>query len=148
MSYSNNRQLAILKENALPALSGEHLTYNAAKNVFLTTAYTSMAGNCYYKAIRLSDRICVFYEIGEGYARTFLNGITIFGFDGRKAQIVGRKTYHCNFFDEESAKNESIKILSDYLAGQAKMLGNYIPERELVNFSREIIEETHQKRLA
>ena len=76
--------LALVAAKALPALSGSSLTYNPEKNVYLTLGYTSAAGNTYYKAIRLSDRLAVYYHIGEGYAHTFLNGITLFAWNGRR----------------------------------------------------------------
>ena len=69
-----NTSLALIAAKALPALSGSSLTYNAEKNVYLTLGYTSAAGNTYYRAIRLSDRLAVYYHIGQGYAHTFLNG--------------------------------------------------------------------------
>ena len=62
--------LALVAAKALPALSGSSFTYNPEKNVYLTLGYTSAAGNTYYKAIRLSDRLAVYYHIGEGYAHT------------------------------------------------------------------------------
>ena len=76
--------LALVAAKALPALSGSSLTYNPEKNVYLTLGYTSTAGNTYYKAIRLSDRLAVYYHIGEGYAHTFLNGITLFAWNGQR----------------------------------------------------------------
>ena len=39
-----NTALQLIAAKALPALSGESLTYNAAKNVYLTLGYTSAAG--------------------------------------------------------------------------------------------------------
>ena len=77
--------LALIAAKALPALSGSSISYNPEKNVYLTLGYTSAAGNTYYRAIRLSKRLAVYYHIGEGYARTFLNGITLFCWDGQKA---------------------------------------------------------------
>ena len=65
-----NTSLALIAAKALPALSGSSLTYNAEKNVYLTLGYTSAAGNTYYRAIRLSDRLAVYYHIGQGYAHT------------------------------------------------------------------------------
>lgn len=59
--------LQLIASKALPALSGANVIYNAAKNIFLAGAYTSAAGNTYYKAIRFSDRLVVYYDIGEGY---------------------------------------------------------------------------------
>lgn len=146
-----NNSLATVAAKALPALSGESLTYNAAKNVFLTMGYTSAAGNMYYKAIRLSEKLAVYYHLGQGYAYTFLNGITLFAWNGTKANIIAQKFWGgCNWrcFSEQSAKEESIRMLKDYLSGQAKLMGENIDERSLLEFSREMINETQQKRLA
>lgn len=87
-----NTTLQTIATKALPALSGEQVTYNAAKNVFLSQGYTSAAGNMYYKAIRLSNRLLVYYDLGQGYAHTFLNGIKLFCFDGQKAQAPSRRS--------------------------------------------------------
>ncbi len=146
-----NNSLTTVAAKALPALSGESLTYNAAKNVFLTMGYTSAAGNMYYKAIRLSEKLAVYYHLGQGYAYTFLNGITLFAWNGTKANIIAQKFWGgCNWrcFNEQSAKEESIRMLKDYLSGQAKLMGENIDERSLLEFSREMINETQQKRLA
>ena len=84
----NNTALQTIVMRNLPALSGESITYNAAKNIFLSQGYISAAGNMYYKAIRISDRLVVFYELGQGYKYTFLNGIKLFAFDGQKATLI------------------------------------------------------------
>lgn len=145
-----NNALALVAAKALPALSGSSLTYNPEKNVFLTMGYTSAAGNTYYRAIRLSDRLAVFYHLGEGYAYTFLNGITIFAWNGQKADIIAKKTWGgCDWqcFSESFAREESVKMLKNYLAGQAKAMGYSIPESQLLDYSRNMIAETHQKQL-
>ncbi len=145
-----SKSLALVAAKALPALSGSSLTYNPEKNVYLTLGYTSAAGNTYYKAIRFSDRLAVYYHIGQGYAYTFLNGITLFAWDGQKANIIAQKFWGgCNWrtFNERSAQEESILMLKDFLAGQAKAMGSVIEERQLLDFSRTMIEETQQKRL-
>lgn len=146
-----NTALALVAAKALPALSGSSLTYNPEKNVYLTLGYTSASGNTYYRAIRLSDRLAVFYHIGEGYAHTFLNGITLFAWNGQKANIIAQKFWGgCNWrcFNERSAKEESILMLKDFLAGQAKAMGRIVAESQLLDFSRNMIEATHQKSIA
>lgn len=143
-----NTSLALVAAKALPALSGSSLTYNAEKNVYLTLGYTSAAGNTYYRAIRLSDRLAVYYHIGQGYAHTFLNGITLFAWNGQKANIIAQKFWGgCNWrcFNERSAKEESILMLKDFLKGQAKAMGSMVAESQLLDFSRGMIEATHQK---
>lgn len=147
---ANTALQAIVAKN-LPALSGESLTYNAAKNIFLTTGYTSAAGNMYYRAIRLSDRLAVYYDLGQGYAYTFLNGIKLFCWDGNQAKLIAQKYWGgCDYrvFNEQFAKEQSILMLKDYLAGQLKAQDAYVSDQEMLAFSREMIEETQRKLIA
>ena len=151
LNAMNNTAIQTIVAKSLPALSGESLTYNAAKNVYLTLGYTSAAGNMYYKAIRFSEKLAVFYHIGQGYARTFLNGITLFCWDGTKAKIIGQKFwggYDWRDFSEYFAKEQSILMLKDYLLSQAKLQGTHLNEQDTLAFSRTLIEETQRKQLA
>lgn len=145
-----NTALQSVVAKNLPALSGESLTYNAAKNVFLTMGYTSAAGNMYYRAIRLSDRLAVYYDLGQGYAYTFLNGIKLFCWDGQKAKLIAQKYwggYDYRVFNEQFAKEQSILMLKDYLAGQLRAQGAQVSDQEMLSFSRSMIEETQRKQL-
>lgn len=98
-----NTAIQLVAAKALPAHSGATVTYYAERNVYLTTGYTSLAGNTYFKAIRLSNRLAVYYNynIGIGYCRTFLNGITLFAFNGTKSEFIGQKAFNCHFFNEQ-----------------------------------------------
>ena len=147
----NNTALQTIVAKNLPALSGESLTYNAAKNVFLTTGYTSAAGNMYYRAIRISDRLAVYYDLGQGYRYTFLNGIKLFCWDGQKAKVIAQKYwggYDWKVFNEQFAKEQSILLLSNYLAGQLKAQGAIVSNQEIFSFAYNMIEETQRKQLA
>ena len=142
--------VSIIAEKALPALSGSSLTYNAAKNVFLTQGYTTLANNTYYIAIRFSNRLIVRYDIGEGYKHTFLNGIKLFAWNGMEAKLIAQKYWGgCNWrkFDEHSAMLESIIMLKNFLATQAKLMGKYVGDSQLMEFSRAAIGETQRKML-
>lgn len=146
-----NTALQAIVAKELPALSGESLTYNASKNVFLTQGFTSAAGNMYYRAIRLSDRLAVYYDLGQGYAYTFLNGIKLFCWDGNQAKLIAQKYWGgCDYrvFNEQFAKEQSILMLKDYLAGQLKTQGAYVSDQEMLAFSRGMIEETQRKLIA
>lgn len=146
-----NTALQNIVAKNLPALSGESLTYNAAKNVFLTTGFTSAAGNMYYRAIRISDRLAVYYDLGQGYAYTFLNGIKLFCWDGNQAKLIAQKYWGgCDYrvFNEQFAKEQSILMLKDYLAAQLKAQNAYVSDQEMLAFSRGMIEETQRKLIA
>ena len=146
--------LTRLAEKALPTLSGTSLTYNPEKNVYLTLGYTSAAGNTYFNAVRFSDRLAVYYDIGEGYAYTFLNGITIFAWDGNQAVIIGKKMWGgCGnwvCFSERFAMEQTVQMLKHYLEGQAKVIGQCVNDQQLLSFSRQMVNDvqTYQKRIA
>ena len=145
-----NITLQHIATKSLPALSGEQLTYNAAKNVYLTLGYTSAAGNMYYKAIRVSNRLAVYYDLGQGYAHTFLNGIKLFCWDGQKAKVIAQKYwggYDYRVFNEQFAKEQSILMLSNFLAGQLKAQGAQVSNQEIFSFAYNMIEETQRKQL-
>jgi len=145
-----NTALQTIVAKNLPALSSESLTYNAAKNVFLTQGYTSAAGNMYYKAIRLSNRLMVYYDLGQGYAYTFLNGIKLYCFDGQKANLIAQKYWGgCDYriFNEQFAKEQSILMLRGFLEGQLKLQGARVSDQELTSFARGMVEETQRKQL-
>jgi len=147
----NNTALQTIVAKSLPALSGESITYNAAKNVFLTMGYTSAAGNMYYKAIRLSNRLMVYYDLGQGYIHTFLNGIKLYCFDGQKANLIAQKYwggYDYRIFNEQFAKEQSTLMLKNFLEGQLKIQRAHVSEQETYAFARNMIEETQQKQLA
>ena len=146
-----NTALQAIASKALPALSGEQVTYNAAKNVFLSQGYTSAAGNMYYKAIRLSNRLIVYYDLGQGYIHTFLNGIKLFAFDGTKATLIAQKYWggsDWRKFDEYFAKEQSILMLKGFLEGQLRLHGAHVSDQELACFARSMVEETQRKQLA
>ena len=146
---SNTALQAIVAKN-LPALSGESITYNAAKNVFLSMGYTSAAGNMYYRAIRLSNRLIIYYDLGQGYLHTFLNGIKLYCFDGQKANLIAQKYwggYDYRIFNEQFAKEQSIMMLKSFLEGQLKIQGARVSDQELICFARGMIEETQRKQL-
>ena len=147
----NNTALQTIVMRNLPALSGEAITYNAAKNIFLSQGYISAAGNMYYKAIRISDRLVVFYELGQGYKYTFLNGIKLFAFDGQKATLIAQKYWGSSnwvIFNEYFAREQSILMLKGFLEGQLKLQGATVSDQEVMAYSRTLIEETQRKRLA
>ena len=147
-SSASNTQLTRLAERVLPALSGASVSYNADKNTFYTAGYNSAAGNTYYKTYRLSDRLCISCSLGQGYLHTFLNGLSIFGWDGQKSRLLGSWTSPCTtFFSDYAVKEVAMKLVKDYLSSQAKLSGATVPDSQLCAFSKALIEETERKQI-
>lgn len=147
-----NTQLSTIVRNSLPLVSGKGLTYLEDRNMFVTDGYTSAAGNTYHNAIRLSKRLIVYYDLGIGYYYTFLNGITLYGFDGKKARIVAKENWGgCGnwiVFTEETAKKKCIVLLKKFLQGEAKKAGAIVSESELGRMADELVSETYRKMIA
>ncbi len=141
MTMENN-SLVLAAKSALPSL-GSNVTYSQVANMFLSTGYTSAAGNMYQEGLRLSKYVAVNFSIGHGYCRSFLNGIRIFTWDGQRPKLVKEKTFSCYFWSESAAKEESIGMLKEYLKNSCKMLGLGQPsDSELRRLSESLIGET------
>ena len=123
-------------------MSGSQVTYNSRNNIFLSSGYTSAAGNTYFQGLRLSDRIIINYDFGQGYAYLFLNGIRIYGYDGNQKQLISSRSYYSQCFSEQYAKAECQSMVKEYLKGQMSLMGNtYINEAQLTEFASQIVGE-------
>lgn len=147
MNMTVRNQLSVLIERALPASVANGVTYNEKNNIFLTNGYTSQAGNTYFQGIRLSNRLIISYNIGQGYYHSFLNGITIYGYDGNKKRLISSRSFHSKIFDEAFATAQCKEIVSEYIRAQIKLTGSSITAKQLEDFSNALIAETIQKQL-
>ena len=106
------------------------------------------------RAVRFSDCLAVHYDIGQGYAYTFLNGITLSAWDGNQAVIIGKKMWggYGNWicFSECFAMEQTVQILKNYFEGQAKVIGQCVSDQQLLSFSRQMVNDvqTYQKCIA
>lgn len=146
-----NNEITIVAAKALPGLASESLTYNAEHNLWLTMGWTSNAGNTYLKAYRMCKGLAIAYNIGIGYCRTFLNGITIFAFDGERPRMIASGHWGgcCNWmnYSDYNAKSVSARMLGDYLVAEAKRLGQPIQESEARAYAESVINQTSKKEL-
>lgn len=83
--------------NNLGLTKSGSLTYSGVSNAFLNEGHTSMAGNTYFNTLRLMEGILIKEDVGQGYSRTFLNGIKLY--DTSK-NLLWEKSYHCRFYNK------------------------------------------------
>ena len=134
--YIMSTSLTTLVNQTLPAVSNSSVTYNADRNMFLTTGHTSTAGNTYFQGIQLSDRLAIVQEIGVGHTRTFLNGMKLYCFDGTQKKLIGSRYYDCYFYNDLSARKEAAEILCEYLQTQAKLIGANVSSSQLEEYAK------------
>lgn len=143
-----NNEIVVLADQAMPAaFKSAELTFNAGKNIFLTQGYTSMAGNIYYQGVRFSERIIITQQLGQGYFYTFLNGIRIFGFNGKEATLIAEKSYHCCVYSESMVKSESEILIKEFLRSQAAIAGSLAHDNQLDAFSKQLVADTMKNQL-
>lgn len=83
--------------------------YSQDANAFLSNGFMSGAGNVYFNAVRFGDGIAIKEDVGQGYARTFLNGLRIYSL--KDNTLLADKTYHCHFYSKEDVKSEIREML-------------------------------------
>lgn len=134
-----NNSLANIVNQALPAVSNSNVSYCADRNMFVTTGYTSGMGHTYFQGIQLSDRVAVVCSIGRGGWGSnphFLNGVTVYCFDGKEKKIIGKWSPAIYaFYSDSLVQRVATNLLYDYLKSQVRMQGALIDDSELKNFA-------------
>jgi hypothetical protein len=131
----------------LPALSGSSVTYNEANNIFLSEGYTSAAGNTYFQGVRLSDRLIIDLQLGQGYYYLFLNGIRIYGYNGHEKHLIASRNFSCCTFSEKYSCRECEDMIKDYLYSQSKLMGQTVDNSTLESFAHSLIAETMKNQI-
>lgn len=102
------------------------VSYSEMANAFLTTGYTSAAGNTYFNSIRLAEGILIKEDIGVGYAHTFLNGLKIYSIKDKT--LIADKAFHSLFYNPLNVTKEAKKMLMNLLEEVASQ-GNIFFDR-------------------
>lgn len=135
-----NNSLSTLVNRALPALSGSRVTFDRSRNMFVTSSYTSAMGHSYYQGIQVSDRVAVVYNIGRGgwgSCPLFLNGVTVYCFDGTDKRVIGSwSPQGWSFYSDSLAHSVAKEILFNYLKSQMRLNGVVISDRELTDYAK------------
>ena len=94
-------------------LANVSTSYSEKANAFLSSGYTSTAGNTYFSAIRIAEGILIKDDIGTGYCRTFLNGIRIYSLKDKT--LLAEKSFHSHFYSKDGVKRHAKSMLLDVL---------------------------------
>jgi hypothetical protein len=131
--------------SVLPTVvSSSKLTYNEAQNVFLTTGHVSLAGNTYFKGIRLSDVVVLVVDVGIGYAYTFLNGIRIYTASSDR-KLIAERGFNTCYYSEDRVKSEAIEMIQEKLKAEAISKGLQMDENLLLEFATKLLEDVYNK---
>lgn len=90
-----------------------NFNYSDSVNAFIGNGYTSTAGNTYMNEIRLLEGLLIKEDVGQGYARTFINNIKIY--DLKSKELLCDKKYNCTFYNQHFIKSEVKSLLVNLL---------------------------------
>ena len=106
-------------------------TWDTAQKMFICDEYESETGNYYYRGIRFCDRIVIVEKVGLYHNWTYIDGIELYAFNGRKLELIQKKDYEKQFRKEEFVKKESEEMVKNYLTATLKMHGLSVPEKQV-----------------
>ncbi len=115
-----------------------NINYSETANAFLSTGFTSTAGNTYFNAVRFAEGIVIKEDIGIGYARRFLNGLQIYSLSNN--EMLADRNYHCFFYNKFAIKREAVSMLMEVLRNAAKREGYKLDESQAKSEIEKIID--------
>jgi len=102
-------------------LINANVSFSEVANAFLTTGYTSAAGNTYFNSIRVAEGILIKEAIGKGYAHTFLNGLKIYSIKDKT--LIADISFNTVYYSVSTVKAEAKMMLLNMLEKASKNEG-------------------------
>ena len=117
---------------ALPSLM-KNFSYDEFDRMFHTPSYVTDRA-AYYQGARLSDKIAVVFNLANGIYYKFLNGVKIFGSDGKgQTKLLAEMSfpmYQGAFWSEGTGQQVAMKLMTTYIQDQCVVLGIPRPSQE------------------
>jgi len=132
-----DRKLALLLSRFVPDL-GVTAQYRSDLNLFVGEAYTSLAGNTYFSGLRLAPGVAIKTEIGIGWARVFLNGISLYSTDGKRT-LLARRNFHCYFHSIAAERRECVRLVADVLLAMLCEEEARLSQNEVLQLAQSIV---------
>lgn len=102
--------------------------YSDSQKMFLSSHYTSAAGNMYFKGLRFTDRLVMVEKVGLYKNFSYIDSIEIYAFDGEDKILIGKVDYDKVFYSVERIKEDAAIIIRGYLKNSAQVAGTMLDE--------------------
>ena len=132
-----------LFENILPAFGSPRVhvpAWDNSQKMFICDEYESVNGNRYYRGVRFCDRVVVVEKVGLFHNWTYIDGIELYAFNGKKLELIQKRDYEKVYRNEEFVRRESVEMVKDYLSGCLKTQRMSVPAEQIQCQARELIE--------
>lgn len=118
--------------------------WDNGQRMFICDEYESASGNRYLRGFRFSNRIVIVEKVGLFHNWTYIDGLELYAFNGKKMVLVQKRDYDKEFRSGDFVKRESESMVKDYLSGILRMQGGTIDEDELNSKTKELVEECYK----
>lgn len=114
--------------------------WDNGQKMFICDEYESANGNRYYRGIRFCDRVVIVEKVGQFHNWTYIDGIELYAFNGKKHELIQKRDYEKKFRNEAFVRYESENMVKDYLSGILKAQRNSVPVEEIELQSKKLID--------
>ena len=118
--------------------------WDESQKMFLFGDYESMSGNRFYRGIRFCNNLVILEKVGQYHTWTYIDGLELYAFNGRKLTLIQSKQYSKQFYDQEFIRSESEAMVRNYILGMCKTAGTTMTEEEATVQSKSLVEQCYK----
>ena len=118
--------------------------WNKGQKLFIIDEYESAAGNRYYKGFRFCENIVIVETFGMYHTFQYINSIEVYIFDSTHLNLVDKRTYDKAFYDSEFIKEESKKMVRDYLTSKLRIQGRDMSESKIAEAANSVVDRSYR----
>ena len=113
--------------------------WDNGQKMFICDEYESANGNRYYRGIRFCDRVVIVEKVGLYHNWTYIDGIELYVFNGKRVELIQKRDYEKVFRNETFIREESDQMVKDYLTGVMKAQHICIPAEQIAAQATELV---------
>ncbi len=113
--------------------------YSDSQKMFVSSHYTSAAGNMYFKGLRFTDRIVMVEKVGLYKNFSYIDSVEVYAFDGEEKVLIGKVDYDKVFYNTERIKEDTKAIIKSYLKNSAEVAGAILDESVATQHTLELM---------
>ena len=118
--------------------------YCDSQKMFMSSHYTSAAGNMYYKGLRFTDRLVMIEKVGLYKNFSYIDSIEIYAFNGEEKVLIGRMDYDKVFYNVDRIKEDATTLIGNYLEDSARITGALMNETQIKHKSTELLQQMYE----
>lgn len=134
-------------ESILPAYGQPRASvpvWNEAQRMFLCGQYESVRGNRYFMGVRFCDKVVVVEKIGMHHSWTYIDGIELYAFNGKRLELVQKRDYEKVFRKDEFVRKETESMLFDYMKSTIKMNRCDLPDEQILSEAGTVVDSCYK----